>query len=344
MKELQHSSGLIFIPLAVYSCNSLLDLNLYRRLMNYFIAILFSACFYCLIIALREYIETGKEAVFFYHDLVEPISQHAILFSILIFVGQVFLFECLKQNNTTIRKISLCILIAYFSLFLILLSSKLVLILYLLWIIFFVIAVRKRIVKAYLVILPFFILLTFGALILGTKNPISKRFQEITSGNIALFKQKKFTQGDYFNGLQFRLLQWRFVYEILNDNHSWLVGVSPGDAQSYLDQKYLSTDMYVGKIKTTDRGFLGYNTHNQFLQCLLEIGIVGLATFTFVYYTLLVMIFKYRIAELTFTIIPILAFCLTDAVLETQYGIFLFTFFPCFLLASFKDYSPKKQI
>ena len=152
--------------------------------------------------------------------------------------------------------------------------------------------------------------------------------------DLTFTKQKKFSQAVYFNGLQFRLLQWRFVYEILNDNHSWILGLAPGDSQSYLNKKYISSDMYVGKKGTKDHGFLGYNTHNQLLQNLLQTGILGLIAFLFICFAFLKIIIKQKSIALSFIVLLLLALNFTDTFLETQYGLLTFIFFPLFILFS----------
>ena len=67
------------------------------------------------------------------------------------------------------------------------------------------------------------------------------------NGNLKVLEMDKFNPGMYFNGIQFRLLQWRFTAEILNENDGWWIGVGPGNAQHLIDQKYISTNMYIGE-------------------------------------------------------------------------------------------------
>lgn len=329
IKHLGTTSGLIIIPLAVYSSNTFLNKNLYSRLMAYFTAILFSSCLYCLVVAFTK-LDAGQ-TVFFYHYLVKPISQHAIQFSVFVFINLVYLFELLRNG---IKKTLTYSLIIYFSIFLVLLSSKLVLSFYLLYVLYYLIKDEKRKNKPYVKILFIAIPLLLAGLILITTNPVSNRFRDITSMDLTFTKQKKFSQAVYFNGLQFRLLQWRFVYEILNDNHSWILGLAPGDSQSYLNKKYISSDMYVGKKGTKDHGFLGYNTHNQLLQNLLQTGILGLIAFLFICFAFLKIIIKQKSIALSFIVLLLLALNFTDTFLETQYGLLTFIFFPLFILFS----------
>jgi O-antigen ligase len=150
-------------------------------------------------------------------------------------------------------------------------------------------------------------------------------------GDLTIVKEDKFSEGDYFNGLQFRLLQWRFVAEILNENHSWWAGVSPADARSFLDQKYISVKMYTGDPARGDRGYLIYNTHNQFLETILQTGIIGLLIFLFICYSLVKMAWQEKSRGTSCIIGLLVAWLFTESVFETQYGILIFTFFPLFM-------------
>jgi O-antigen ligase len=143
-------------------------------------------------------------------------------------------------------------------------------------------------------------------------------------------EREKFNPGDYFNGLQFRLLQWEFVPGILNDHKAWPLGVSPGDAQNYLNQRYISKNMYVGTVERGDKGFIGYNTHNQFLESLLETGLVGGLVFLLICWSLVRMIWERKSAGLSFITILLLIYSFSESVFETQYSIFIFLFFPLF--------------
>jgi len=46
-----------------------------------------------------------------------------------------------------------------------------------------------------------------------------------------------------------RLIEWHFALEILNENHAWIQGVSPGDSQDLLNKKYIAAEMYTGDPK-----------------------------------------------------------------------------------------------
>ena len=171
----------------------------------------------------------------------------------------------------------------------------------------------------------------FSVLILFTKNRISNRFREIAQTDFRFINREKFNPADYFNGLQFRLLQWQFVPEILTEHTAWMWGVSIGDAQNQLNQKYVSKNMYTGGAPgRSDKGFIGYNTHDEFLQALLQSGVIGALVFLLIVWALIKMVWKRKGAELSFVTILLLIYSFSESVFESQYSLFIFLSFPLF--------------
>ncbi|HEX7906046.1 MAG TPA: O-antigen ligase family protein [Chitinophagaceae bacterium] len=329
-------TGLIIMPLAIY-CSEFLTVKRVQQLFSFFSIILFAGSLYCLIVSFFHYSWSGDSSLFFYHNLVSPIRQHAVYFSVYVFIALVFLSEGIRRNNFVFTKYFHYYLIFYFIIFLFLLSSKLVIGFYIIYLIYyFFVLVYTRTVSTKKMIPVFLVLIAATATIFLTGNKISDRFAEIFQGNISVVKQETFSPGDYFNGLQFRLLQWKLVPAILAENKSWWTGVSPGNAQSLLDKKYIEKNMYTGDPMRQGHGYLGYNTHNQFLQSLLQNGIPGLAAFLFLCYALLRIAWLRKHRLISFVILLILAFACTESLLETQYGLILFTFFPLFTEAGSK--------
>jgi len=324
-------TGLLITPLAV-CLSRCIDAAMLKRLLSHYCLLLAAASMFCLVINFFSYRESSNDALFFYHSLVRPISQHAVYFSLLVLTGLIFLLESIKKNDFFIsRSFHLCLII-YLSIFLLLLSSKLVIFFYLVYVLSgFIIMLKKNKVPRVTVMSLFtFIILGF-ILILAVPNPVSRRFYEIMKGDIKIITQEKFKPGDYFNGLQFRLLQWKFVTEILAENKRWLFGVSPGDAQSYLNEKYLSKNMYSGDPAKGTRGYLVYNTHNQFLQTTLQNGIMGLLFLIAVCFCMLKIAINHNSRLTIFITLVLLVWLFAESAFETQYGIMIFTFFPIFL-------------
>jgi O-antigen ligase len=329
-KDIRLKAALVIVPLALCCCNYIDELTR-QKILKWYCGILFIACLFAIFIAFRRYSATNNSSVFVYHLLVSIYSGHAIQFSILVFVALLHLFEALRKSEIFLNKIFHFFLIFFFLLFLFLLSSKLVIAFFILYFFYYTIrALKRKTTGKTLTMILLIVFVSFCIFLFSTQNHVSDRFKEIVKTDFSFLQKEKFKAGDYFNGLQFRLLQWKFVPEILNEKKAWLAGVSPGDAQSYLDQKYISENMYIGTPERGDKGFLGYNTHNQFLEALLQTGIIGLLIFLMLCVALIKMAWKRKKTELSFITILLLAYTFSESVLETQYSLLIFLFFPLF--------------
>ena len=328
---IQFKSGLLFIPFAM-CCSKYLNETNRHKLMKYYVWILAAALFYCLLLAsYHYYFLQSPNDVFFYHQLVSPIRQHAVQVSIFMFSGFVYLFEELKKGKYFHNKQIHFTLLFYFTCCILLLSSKLVIAFTAGCLVYYCfLFLKQRLQARYIIFISLFTGIAMIMLVLSTQNKVSKRFNEIMTGDLTLVQQQNYHPEIYFNGLQFRLIQWRFVSEILTEHHAWLAGVS-ADAQSLLNKKYTSTGMYIGDKTTPDRGFIGYNTQAQFLESLLQSGIAGLLVFVLICTAMIAMATGRNNRELTFMVILIIAYCFNESVFESQYGIILFTFLPLFL-------------
>ncbi len=326
----QVNLGLIAIPIAVFYSQLVRGKN-YGMLMKWYIRILFTASVIALGHAWQLYVHTGNTSYFFYHPLVYIYSGHAIQYSIIVFIGILFLIEeNARPDNIKNRKWILFLLV-YFSVFLFLLTSKMVIAVFLIYIVYLIICTNEFFRKPSYRIGALAAILVALIIIFTTNSPLRKRISEEMQSNISFIEQNEFSPADYFNGIEFRLISWRFAYEILNENHAWLFGVSPGDAQDMLNKKYRKLNMFTGGLPDNRKGYLDYHTHNQFLQALLETGIPGLAAFILICAGMIQLAKKSGNRSMIVLTILLLCYCFADAVLRTQYGIILFIFFPLFI-------------
>jgi O-antigen ligase len=337
-KHVQVKSALLFIPLCFYSC-SYINKARSHSLMTAFIYMLAVMLTWCLVTAfINYYFHHAPVTVFFYHQLVSDLGHHAVQFSILIFAGIIYLLQLATQGRFLVNRVIHFLLTAYLTSGILLLSSKLVIIFlagYLAFYLFILLQKRFNIRWAVTVVIVTGML--FSSIILFTQNPVSRRFSDITHGNVGIIQQPSFGPGDYFNGVQFRLLQWRFVKEILLENKAWIFGVTPAGAQRLIDQKYVSTHMFTGIPGGPKHGYLGYNTHNQFLEALLQTGIIGLICFMVICFEMIRRAVKQKSRVLTALVLLLLAYTFNESVFETQYGLALFTFLPLYFYFGQRD-------
>lgn len=329
-KDIRVKTGLLITPLAIMLSGPF-DRKSRSILLGGYYFTLLAACLYSLSVTTGHYFGSGNGSLFFYHQLVLPLHQHAVFFSIFVFAGLIFLLEDIQRKKMVAGNILPVILVLFFSFFLVLLSSKIVISSYILYLVFyFTSLLKKNTLNRKIIIGTAIILVISAGAVFFSDNPVSRRFRDIITGDPAIVQQDKFTPGDYFNGIQFRLLQWKLVPEILSRQQSWWTGVG-ADAQNFLNQQYALKNMYLGDPATGNKGYRAYNTHNQFLESLLTNGIPGLLAFIFIFSTLIRMAWQRKQRETTFIIALLLAYAGIESVFETQYGIILFTFFPSFL-------------
>ncbi|HXB90702.1 MAG TPA: O-antigen ligase family protein [Puia sp.] len=316
------------------------DQKTYRQLITAYSLLLLLVSFYCLGLALHNYQLTKDSSVFFYHALTAPISQNAVFYSVFVLFGIIFLLS--PQGSPVIgwlspktRRSFRIALVLFFLGMIVLLSSRLLLIVTLLVMINTFsrrYSFRKN-KRAFLV--------TGSTLFLAVcvlfmiDNPIRARFKEM-QGDLDVVKQQTFNPNMYFNSLQSRLVEGRFAIEVLNSRHAWLFGVSPGDSQDLLDQKYIDTKMDIGDPSQGPdrkiRGFIGYNYHNQYTESLVKTGILGLVSLLSIFFLLFAGARKQGAKESWFIILTLAIFFIPEAPLTLQHGIFLFCFFPLLAL------------
>lgn len=333
------SKDATLVAIAYVCCSGgFADPGSWKRLMTGYYIIIVAAVLYCLAVAFRNYLATGDTSVFFYHSLTRPISQNAILFSVYVCFALLFALSPdagpapgLRAPRQLIRGL----LAGFYLGALVLLDSKLLLVISLLIVLqalfrkFSFRANRLPLLVAGLALLAGVFLLAL------TDNPVSRRYRELAAGDLGVVRQERFNPGMYFNAVQLRLLEWRFAGEILAARNAWVFGVSPGDSQALLDNKYEATRMYIGNPADgpdrKDRGFIGYNFHDQFLETTVRDGIVGLLSLLFIFGLLIRQAARNGTAESVFVVATLLLLFIPESPLTMQHGIFLFCFFPLLL-------------
>ena len=341
-RHIEVKSALLFIPLCFFSCQYL-NKDRFHALMKWCVFILVIVLTWCLGVSFIKYqYHQAPIYIFFYHELLLDLGQHAIQFSILVFAGLIFLLQETTHERYVVNKGIHFSLLAFLIGGMLLLSSKLVISFTLCSLAYYaVISLKKNVNTRWAIALVAVAGIAISSIILFTKNPISDRFNDIMHNNMMVMEQKRFEPKFYFNGVAFRLLQWRFVKEIMQEHKAWVMGVTPAGAQPLLNQKYLETNMYAGKPGTPDHGYQGYNTHNEWLESFLQTGILGLIAFFGICFSMVAMAIQQKSRMLWAIVLLVLAYSFQEAVFETQYGLVIFLFLPLFFY--FGEKSAEKQ-
>jgi O-antigen ligase len=119
-----------------------------------------------------------------------------------------------------------------------------------------------------------------------------------------------------------RVVIWESAGRIIREN--LILGVGTGDSQGALNEKYLEK----GLKKLAENN---YNAHNQFLEIVLENGIVGLILFIAILFIILrLAVRSYNLITVMFILIIFISF-LFETMLNRLAGVSFFAFFACLL-------------
>ena len=176
------------------------------------------------------------------------------------------------------------------------------------------------------VLLPIFIISNTPGLKVEIEEA-KKSYKVYFSDPQAFLKSK--SNGVYCKGSDIRLIMWTISTEIVLEHP---FGVGTGNTDEYLEEK-------LRKYGINHLIEYEFNPHNQYLQTMIETGIVGLLLFIMVIFTALWYGWKHR-SYLMIILVAGFAFnCLFESMLQRQSGVVFYTFWICLLLLSMMNHS-----
>lgn len=135
--------------------------------------------------------------------------------------------------------------------------------------------------------------------------------------------QKRFdlnqTEAGTVNDYDFRELHWKSVFETIRHN-SVLFGKGTGGNRDFLYDTYK-------KYKLTSAYQLEYNAHNQFLEIVLDYGLIGIIVFIFMIASLIFSFYKSKSSLSISLFCVFLVYFLTESLLQRQDGVVCFVLF-----------------
>lgn len=283
---------------------------------------------FCLLLAFRNYFQTGNTSFLFYHALSWPLDElNAIYFSFFTFTGLVFGHYLIRIKYSLLANIRWQIFVIFSLLMgLVLLSSRLFIVLTLLYLSRLAFQNFAKLVSKHMRMAGIIIVISFlgGVLFL---SQIRDRFDQLLDSQFEVLQQDQFTYDTPFNGLTIRLLLWRFAGEIMTEEKTYLLGTGVGDAQDLLDATIVKHNVYHGNPSLGDQGYLGYNFHNQFVETWVQLGLVG----SLIWLLLLSLGWRkwnwdWNHPFLYFSV-AVLCFSLIESFLERQHGVVFFALF-----------------
>lgn len=134
---------------------------------------------------------------------------------------------------------------------------------------------------------------------------------------------------EYLNSIVYiKTYSWKCSWQAFVQSHQYGLGVGVGNSWNALKDVY---DTYYDWV-----GYMGYNTHNQYMETLLANGIAGLGLLLIWLSRLIMVAAKQKKKLLGFFITVFMIACITESILWRQKGIVFLVFFSI-LLVKYKD-------
>lgn len=335
--DLQEKLSIIILPIVI-GAGMAIDQSLFERILQWFVAGVTAIALFCIARSFLIFQQTGQTAQFFYHALVHGLDANAVYQSwYTIFSLSGLLFYPWKNNHKLLR----AAIILIQTVFLVLLSSKTLLAVFLLLILPYYIVNTAKGRASYIRAAGIAVLAAICVIALyKTENPIKKRYEDVIKQPITISDPSQPFNGSY-NNLTVRLFIWQTGFQNIKEHNLWWKGAGNGDVQDLQNAGYAARgmkDIYNVQFPSPLRNA---NLHNMYLEVLIMLGIPGLLCLCVILFEPFFLLKEHNIKYFYFLFVFIsCAFMLQEAAFQTQAGTIFYSFWAILLLNRY--YTVKK--
>jgi len=325
-------SPLLYLPLTIGVLK--LDATFRRRVLISFAVITTIITAFCLGWNVYQAIIQKNTALLYNDSLTHIIGHQSIYISLLVNISIFIFAREIFFNRSKLKGWMIFAIILLFGISYLLASRTMMGLLYLSTIIFlFYYIIQKR---KYIEGLTLLIGIIIGVFVIFKFMPQTvNRFKELTYTE---FNYKNMGAESHYNmevtdeqwnGANFRLAAWRCGWEIFKENP--IIGVGIGDKFDALVKKYEEKDFQFAILTKK-------NVHNNYLDILYSLGLIGLIVFIIAWIILPVVYAKKHQNYLAILIIITFAIAwITEIYFDRSFGGMVTGFFISFLLTNKKD-------
>lgn len=308
LKEIETRAPLLFLSIVMGSTVSL-SAKMVDDLITLFKNLCVIVCLIMMGLGAFKYLTTDDASVLFYRALANDVGFHPVYLSYFVVLGLVIHFTRNVRYGVLFWIYAFVLILAV-----VLLSSKLMTGVTILFLLVFLIRGNFHWRKAFVVL---GIAACAGGAFFFDFN--YDRIRDLFH-DVDVVSKDNFGYDEPFNGFSLRLVFAKTALEgVSKDIPTLVFGVGAGDAQDFLNALYDER----GLIKA---GYRDYNTHNQFIDTVVETGLIGVAILVFLF----VLNFRSAIVSgdkvFLFFMVMILVGCMTESVLERNKGVILVAF------------------
>jgi len=245
--------------------------------------------------------------VFFYHNILLPLGLNAIYLSAMTSLSLLFMIFYSKRRSFD------WIITGILFLFLLLLSSKNLIVITIFSVMIGLILAKKKKIKSILFTASILIVVLLTIFLSPLKNRLE---QELNSNIKEVLTCEEFNRVYPWTGTTIRIFQARIGYELLNEKNAFLFGFGINASKDKIIEKQNHYNLYYG--------YNEYNFHNQYIQSFVELGALG---FLFIIIFLIAIIKGYinqkELMSFLFFMVMLSVF-MTESYLWRQRGLFHF--------------------
>jgi len=261
IKGLQKMLSFFVIPIGFMFMPELNDQKI-LKILKYFSYSMVIYALFCLIIGVSKFLISQETSHLFYHSLSSPLNQISAIYLSVYIAFSLFFFVINRNSKKIIHYFSIIILI----IFLLLLSSKIIISVAFLAIVVYLVKIKRNLL---FISALFLLIASFIFFMPDAPNNVKHRVntEVLKTRMTEVLTKNEFGQNYYWTGFGLRLFQARSYFEMVNEDHVFSLGYGISASQKKLIQKYQAYNIYPG--------FYNYNFHNQYIQILAELGILG---------------------------------------------------------------------
>lgn len=318
MTALQQKSALLLFPV-IFGNASILPRRSTRIVLSQFLIATAICCTLGLFWGIINFSITGDFSTITRDSLILFPDIYPYIMGLFCLLSTIMAFYIIPDSSKQLKKL-LFAAIALFSVFIILLSIRLVIACWLLTILYF--TFRDYIQKLYwrlAIVASMLLLLVLSFTFIPSLQNQWKDLKDVTEVH-TIQLDKDASLGQSWGGRAIRMAIWQCSMDLVHDH--WLWGVGSGDVQDSLQMAYEKRQFYFASR------YNRYNTHNQYLQSLIGNGVAGIASL------LLCIIFPFAIYKKKrfppayyWFLLLFFAIGFTESILETNKGIVWYSLF-----------------
>ena len=332
--RLQQKLGLIMFPV-IFGTTNVVNYGFLKKISIHFIVGLALTCsmglgyyFFMAVVSNGGSMATTQDLI-----LVEDTQPYTV--GLYCLTGIVLILYN-EQVRDSLRKNMQFFLITLFSVFIFLISVRLIVAC---WILIALVFILDHIKSVLYRIIAGFVMISIVITAVGIIPALNRQWKELSGGgneNVIVLDQDA-SLGKSWGGKAIRLAIWSCSKDILQNY--WLIGVGTGDVQDNLQVAYEKRKFYFASR------YNRYNAHNQYLQLWIGNGIVSaLLLIACLIFPLFLLLRKNALkSPYTFFLIFSALIFFTESIFETNKGIIWYSFFNSIFAFTYL-YKPKADL